>query len=241
MAEITKAPKLSIVLPTLNEAKSLPLLLTDLFQYDEYIEIIVVDGGSSDLTVEIATLAGAKTIKSSEANRGLQLQEGAYASKGEWILFIHADSRMSTNWQEVISKKLDNPDTKNHVWFFNFKVKRTGICFRIMEIIVAIRSNIFKRPYGDQGLLISKRLYTQLGGYKPIPLMEDLDFVIRISRKAKLKNLGISIFTNGRRWEKTNILVNAFKNISFKYRWMKGTNARKLAEEYYLITNKNKS
>ncbi len=104
MARLQKFPTLSIVIPTLNEAIHLPLLLADLNAWPYDFELTIVDGGSIDLTISIAEIQGVDVIKSNKKNRGYQLKTGAYNSKGEWLLFLHADSRLSPSWVKRYNK-----------------------------------------------------------------------------------------------------------------------------------------
>ena len=98
--------KISIIIPTINEANNLPLLLSDLSSIQKKGEIIVVDCGSKDKTIDIAKIYGAKVCISKERNRGLQLNMGANKSKGNWLLFLHADTRLTHNWFTKIKSKI---------------------------------------------------------------------------------------------------------------------------------------
>ncbi|WP_320664183.1 TIGR04283 family arsenosugar biosynthesis glycosyltransferase [Prochlorococcus sp. MIT 1223] len=224
---------LSIICPTLNEAGNLPLLIADLNLWPDDIELNIVDGGSKDLTVFISNLSGANLLTTAEPNRGKQLSHGANSAKGEWLLFLHADCRLHKNWSKAIMQIINQSQNKQYGWFFDFRLKKTNIFFTILQLAVYIRSYIFQRPYGDQGLLISKQLYNEIGGYNDLYIMEDLDFVIRLGQKTKLKRIGIPLFTDHRKWQHTNILNQALKNASFKARWQKGEDTKLLASEYY--------
>ena len=233
MANIKSINKLSIIIPTLNEAKRLPLLLADINISPFEFELIVVDGGSTDLTSFIAKLGGAKFLTNDQANRGAQLHKGAMEARGEWLLFLHADCRMDKNWFSVINNVIENKLQENYAWFFDFKVKEKGIIWLALEIAVAIRSNLLKRPYGDQGLLISKGLYLKLGGFKELQIMEDLDFIIRINQKTLLKPLGLAIETSSRKYLKGNVITNSIKNAILRHKWKRGESIEKLAKSYY--------
>ncbi len=233
MAATQTFPKLSIIIPTINEASRLPLLLADLSLLYDKCELIISDAGSQDLTTLIGKLAGAKILFSNEANRGLQMKKAALEASGEWLLFIHADCRLTRNSGKVISKHIQTKTHKEYAWFFNFKVNKRGFIFRLLELSVFIRSNLFKRPYGDQGLLITKELYMAFGGYKELRIMEDLDLVLRISKEKKIKCLGVNLISDGRKWDKGQVIKNAFKNAKLRKRWSKGENHKSLAKEYY--------
>ncbi len=234
-AQIKKEKKLTIIIPTINEALKVPILLADLGRSSSDHEINIIDANSSDKTVLVSKLHGAKTYLSKKANRGYQLNQGALISKGDWLLFLHADSRMPTNWYEKLKVFLERDNSNKYAWFFTFKINKKGLFFRLLEFGVFVRSNIFKRPYGDQGLLISKELYYELGGFKEIAIMEDIDLVMRILKLKKLRALNIDINVDGRRWENINILNNTFKNALLRYKWRKGDDISHLFKEYYSI------
>ena len=223
--------KISIIIPTYNESQNLPLLLSDLTIVNEGIEIIIVDCESEDKTREIAHIYKTKIYKSKKRNRGLQLNIGAKKAKGEWFLFIHADSRFKHNWLKKVNKVIKGD--KNSTYFFKFKINNKMIFYRFLEIFVNLRSYIFKAPYGDQGLLIHRETYFKNNGYKKIPLMEDLDFIKRLKKKVSLKMLTDPIYTSSRKWEKTNIIIQALKNWNYRKRWLKGESINSLYNDYY--------
>ncbi len=222
---------LSIIIPTLNEAKNLPLLLSDLAEIKEISEIIVIDSNSKDATKDIASIYGAKCFNTMEQNRGFQLNKGAKSAKGNWLLFIHADSRLNQNWSKEISNilSLDN----KFIYFFRFKVNNNSLIFRFLELIVNLRTLILKTPYGDQGLLINREIYFKYGGYKNIPIMEDIDFINRIKVNECLCELNSSILTSSRKWQKKNLLYQSIINFNLRRKWAKGYSLDDLYKKYY--------
>ena len=222
---------LSIIIPTLNEAKNLPLLLSDLAEIKEISEIIVIDSNSKDATKDIASIYGAKCFNTMEQNRGFQLNKGAKSAKGNWLLFIHADSRLNQNWSKEISNilSLDN----KFIYFFRFKVNNNGLIFRLLELFVNLRTLILKTPYGDQGLLINREIYFKYGGYKNIPIMEDIDFINRIKVNECLCELNSSILTSSRKWQKKNLLYQSIINFNLRRKWAKGYSLDDLYKKYY--------
>jgi len=223
--------KISVIIPTINEANNLPLLLSDLSIIQKEGEILIVDCGSEDKTIDVANIYGAKVYKSKERNRGLQLDIGAKNSKGDWLLFLHADTRLTHDWYAKI-KSVFKRD-KNYIYFFKFKINDKKIIYRFLEIMVNFRSQYFKQPYGDQGLIIHRSIYFKNNGFRNIPLMEDVDFIRRLNNKKDLKQLNLPIFTSARKWERTNIFLQALKNWNFRRRWLKGEPTKSIYSDYY--------
>ena len=223
--------KISIIIPTINEANNLPLLLSDLSVMQKDGEILIVDCGSEDKTIDIANIYGVKVYKSKEKNRGLQLNMGAKNSRGEWLIFLHADTRLTHDWFTKIKSVLEGDN--NSIYYFKFKINNRNILFRVLEIFVNFRSQYLKQPYGDQGLIIHRSIYLKNNGFRKIPLMEDIDFFMRLNNKKDLKQLNLPIFTSSRKWEKTNIFLQAIKNWHFRRRWLKGESLKSIYSDYY--------
>ena len=232
MARLQKFPNLSIIIPTLNEAFHLPLLIADLNTSPYNFELIIVDGGSTDLTVSIAQIQGVDVIKSPKKNRGYQLKTGASNAKGDWLLFLHADSRLNPGWPKRLLKIIQNTTSEKFAWYFNFKIKKNNLEFRILEIAVALRSHLFQKPYGDQGLLIHKSLYNLSGGFTSLKIMEDLDLITRVIKMKKAKCIGENIYTDEIKWANSNIVKRAIKNANLRRKWRQGYNIDKLSKEY---------
>ena len=223
--------KISIIIPTINEANNLPLLLSDLSSIQQEGEIIIVDCGSEDKTIDIANIYGAKVFLSKERNRGLQLNLGAKNSKGDWLIFLHADTRLTYDWFRKTNSFFNG--NKNSIYYFKFKINHKKITYRFLEILVNFRSKFFKQPYGDQGLIIHRTTYFENNGFKKIPLMEDVDFLRRLKNKKDLKQLNSPIFISSRKWERTNIFLQAIKNWQFRRRWIKGESVKSIYSDYY--------
>ena len=109
-------------------------------------------------------------------------------------------------------KIIQNKTSENFAWYFDFKIKKYNIEFRILELAVALRSQFLQRPYGDQGLLIHKDLYLNSGGFSSLKIMEDLDLITRITKINKVKRIRENIYTDDRKWENSNIINRAIKN-----------------------------
>jgi rSAM/selenodomain-associated transferase 2 len=224
-------PKISIIIPTINEANNLPLLLSDLSTPHKEGEIIIVDCGSADKTIDIANIYGAKVYKSKERNRGLQLDQGAKNSKGDWLIFLHADTRLTCDWFRKINLVLEGDE--NYIYYFKFKINNKKKIYRLLEVLVNLRSQFFSQPYGDQGLIIHRTTYFKNNGFRKIPLMEDVDFLRRLNNKKDLKQLNSPIFISSRKWERTNFFIQAIKNWNFRRRWLKGESLKSIYSDYY--------
>ena len=223
--------KISIIIPTINEANNLPLLLSDLSTMRKEGEIIIVDCGSEDKTIDIANIYGTKVCISKERNRGLQLDMGANNSKGDWLIFLHADTRLTHDWFRKTNSFLKG--NKNSIYYFKFKIYHKKLIYRFLEILVNFRSNFFKQPYGDQGLIIHRTTYFKNNGFRKIPLMEDVDFLRILNNKKDLKQLNSTIFISSRKWEKTNIFLQAIRNWRLRRRWLKGESLKSIYTDYY--------
>ena len=206
-------------------------MLSDLSSIQKEGEIIIVDCGSEDKTIDIANIYGAKVFISKEKNRGLQLDMGAKNSKGDWLIFLHADTRLTHDWFSKTNSFLK--ENKNNIYYFKFKINNKKIIFRVLEIFVNFRSKYFKQPYGDQGLIIHRAIYFKNNGFRNIPIMEDIDFLKRLNKKKDLKQLNLPIFISSRKWERTNIFLQAIKNWQFRRRWLKGESLKSIYSDYY--------
>ena len=233
MGRLQNFPTLSIIIPTLNEASHLPLLFADLNAWPYDFDLTIVDGGSKDLTISIAQIQGVNIIKSLKKSRGYQLKLGGSNARGDWLLFLHADSRLDLSWANSLLKITRNKTSKDSSWYFDFKIKKHNVEFRILEIAVALRSHFLQKPYGDQGLLIHKDLYSLSGGFSPLKIMEDLDLITRITKITKAKRIRKNIYTDDRKWAKSNIIKRAIKNAILRKKWRQGYNIDKLSKEYY--------
>ena len=143
---------------------------------------------------------------------------------------MHADTRLSYDWFKKINSFLEG--NKNSIYYFEFKINHKKIIYRCLEILVNFRSKYFKQPYGDQGLIIHRTTYFKNNGFSKIPLMEDVDFLRRIN-KNDLKQFNTPILISSRKWERTNIFFQAFKNWKFRRRWLKGESTKSIYSDYY--------
>jgi rSAM/selenodomain-associated transferase 2 len=206
-------PSLGIVIPALNTAPAIGGTLESLSAAGEDfdLDILVVDGGSADDTVALSQTHGARTL-SVPPGRGGQMAAGAAAVAGDWLLFLHADTRLEGDWITAITDFIGAPENAERAGYFRLTLDDTAPAARRLERIVAWRARVFGLPYGDQGLLLSRALYDQLGGYRPLVLMEDVDLVRRIGRR-RLVALPASARTSAERYRRGGYLQRSARNL----------------------------
>jgi glycosyltransferase involved in cell wall biosynthesis len=179
---------ITVIVPTMNSENGLAACLTALVTPTvEGIvrEVIVVDGGSTDRTGDIIDQAGATLVRSAPG-RGVQLAAGADRARMPWLLFLHPDTILEPGWEReaaTFMERVDSGARPAAAAAFRFSIDEPGIGSRLAELGVAARCASLRMPYGNQGLLIQRRFYRQLGGYKPLSLMEDVDFMRRVGRR----------------------------------------------------------
>ncbi len=222
---------LSIIIPTNDSARELPDTVTSLFEglQDGLIKELIICDSTDDKSVEtIADKLGAVFIKSVKG-RGTQLREGAKYSSGEWMLFLHADTHLGEGWNRIVSDFIDShPDRAG---YFRLKFRRRGFFPHMVAGWANLRSTLFDLPYGDQGLLISRTLYDQIGGFQAIPLMEDVDFCRKL--KGKLMMLDGLASTSARRQVKNGWIRSGLGNLWMLTRYFLGSSPEDLFNKYY--------
>ena len=223
---------LTVLIPTLNEASRLSLLLADLAHWPHALQVLVVDGGSVDATRAAATLAGASVLISPERGRGQQLIKGMAHARHDWRLVLHADSRLGHDWTKAVKAVLLENGSEGCGWYFDLRIDAERLMLRLLEGSVALRSSLGQRPYGDQGLLIHRSLVEAAGGYNPLPLMEDLDMVQRITAISRMQRIGCAITTSARRWETRGVLHQAWRNALLRRDWARGEALDLLVRRY---------
>ena len=223
---------LAVVIPCRNEAPRLPALLADLAAAPAGLiaETVVVDGGSRDGSAELARLAGARLLRSA-ANRGLQLQRGIAASTAPWLLLLHADARLGRAGLAAIQRAIQTEPEA--AWYFDLAVDGRAPSLRLLELAVRWRSRLRQLPYGDQGLLLPRPLLERAGGMAALPLMEDLDLVLRLQPLTHLRSLGVALPVDGRRWRRLGVLGTAWRNARLRRAWRQGQRPSELAAQYY--------
>lgn len=207
---------ISVIIPTLNAERTLPATLTALVPAAVtgiVREVIVVDGGSTDRTRQVADQSGAHLI-ASNAGRGLQLAAGAAIARFPWLLFVHADTVLEDKWEHEAVDFMHRVDLGTHpksAAAFRFKLDDKGLAPRVLEKMVRARCSVFRLPYGDQGLLIPRRLFDDVGGYRTLPIMEDVDLVRRLGRR-RVTLLNADAVTSAERYRRDGYVARSLRN-----------------------------
>ncbi len=205
-------PSLSIIIPTLDAAPSLPATLRALAEGAALVrEVLVVDGGSRDATLAIADAQGAQVV-TAPRGRGSQLATGGVMARGEWLLLLHADTRLAPGWAAAVADFVAVPENRERAAYWRYRLDDDRAAARRLERLVAWRCRRLGLPYGDQGLLIAAELYHAMGGFRPLPLMEDVDLVRRLGRR-RLVPLDADAVTSAARYRRRGYILRPLRNL----------------------------
>jgi rSAM/selenodomain-associated transferase 2 len=211
MGTFQEQNSISVVIPVLNAAETLPQTLAALRGAAIINEVLVVDGGSSDETVAVATNSGVRVI-AAHRGRGTQLAAGAAAAASDWLLFLHADCRLDPDWETPARAFLAAPQAARCAGYFDFALDDMTPAARRLEWMVGWRCRVLALPYGDQGLLIARSLYDAVGGFAPLALMEDVDFVRRLGR-GRLRRIGRRCVSSASRYQRGGYWRRPLRNL----------------------------
>ena len=219
-----------VVIPALNAARSLAGTIGSLRgDHDLKLSITVCDGGSRDATVSIAASAGA-TVLRTPAGRGRQLAAGAKAGSAPWLLFLHADTTLSAGWAAAaLGFMIGSPSAR--AGYFRLRFDSADPRARRIERLASWRCRTFGLPYGDQGLLIGRAFYAEVGGFRDLPLMEDVDLARRIGRR-RLVALDAEAVTSAERYERDGWLVRPMRNLGCLTLYLAGLSPQAIRRLY---------
>ncbi|MEH2029394.1 MAG: TIGR04283 family arsenosugar biosynthesis glycosyltransferase [Nostoc sp.] len=208
MSESIDAAKISIIIPAINEAVNIKEAITTT-QPSTNIEVIVVDGGSKDNTVEIAQSLNVKVISSSPG-RAVQMNTGAVAASGEILLFLHADTRLPTGFDDMIRTALQQPGIVAGA--FKLRIDASLFSLRWVEWGVNVRSHFYQMPYGDQAIFLTKEVFQQIGGFPELVIMEDFELMRRLKRIGRIVIIPTPVVTSARRWLQKGVFKTTLLN-----------------------------
>jgi rSAM/selenodomain-associated transferase 2 len=192
--------KIAVVIPAVDEAQHIAGAVES--ARVPGVDVVVVDGGSQDLTCQRARAAGARVLESARG-RARQLQRGVEATQGEAVLLLHADSRLQPGWTEAVQGAL--ADAKVAGGAFRLRFEDPGVVFRLLEWGVRLRVALLGLPYGDQGIFVRRSALDAIGGIPDVGIMEDLDLVRALKRVGGLRVLPLPVTTSGRRYRRKGV------------------------------------
>jgi rSAM/selenodomain-associated transferase 2/rSAM/selenodomain-associated transferase 1 len=222
------AQKISIIIPALNEAATIARTISNLAGRD-HLEVIVVDGGSTDETAELAGSQGAKVIHS-KPGKAVQMNAGASAAAGDILVFLHADTLLPGGFRNQIVSALNQKGVAAGA--FRLRIDSDAAGLRIIENAANWRSRLLRMPYGDQALFVKKSLFDEIGGFPDLPIMEDFLLVRRLKRKGKTVILPAAVVTSPRRWLHLGILKSWLINQLIVIAYYLGATPQQLTRFY---------
>ena len=229
----------AVIIPVLNEASCLSDCLTELLDHHHFNEIIVVDGGSTDTTVEIVCkLMSSDTLATrpvpylfqTPRGRARQMHAGAQVANADVLLFLHADTSLPPDAVEQVRDAISH----GYLWGrFDVRLSGRHPLFRLIERMMNWRSALSGIATGDQGLFVRRDAYRLLGGYASIPLMEDIEFSQRLKWTGKPARLRRQVVTSSRRWEEKGIIRTTLLMWTLRFLYWVGVSPERLARWYY--------
>jgi rSAM/selenodomain-associated transferase 2 len=225
-------PDVSVVIPALNAGAGVAKAIGSVGESTKTmrVEVIVVDGGSDDDTRARAAAAGAIVV-SAPRGRGRQLAAGARHASGRWLLFLHADTTLPLSWRATVHAFISAKAHAQKAGYFRLAFDDASAGARRVAALANWRARTFGLPYGDQGLLLSRAMYDDLGGYRDMPIMEDVDIVRRIGQ-ARLVELAATVTTSSSRYRRGGYVRRPIRNLSLLALYFLGVSPQRLVRLY---------
>lgn len=214
---------LAVIIPVLDRRDDLRATLRTL---PDVGEVVVVDGGSTDGSAQVAATHGARIVTRQRC-RGAQLRAGAEHAASSWLLFLHADTRLDEAAWSAVARTIEEKSS-GRAATFRFRLDDPAWQARVVEFGVRLRVALLALPYGDQGLLIHRQLYDHIGGYRDLPLMEDVNLVRRLGRR-RLGRLDGTATTSAERWRRRGWARQSLANLCCLILYMAGVPAERIA------------
>jgi rSAM/selenodomain-associated transferase 2 len=227
-----KMVTLSVIIPTLNEETHLRRTLQSVLT--EEVEVIVVDGGSQDRTCQIAEEMGAVVLHS-PPGRSAQMNMGATHACGDILFFVHADTLLPENYGSEVQRILARSDVVLGAFSLRLVGKQRGL--GLISWGANLRTKWFGLPYGDQGLFLSREMFTAVGGYPQTPIMEDFRLVQSLGKRGRFCLSPQVVKSSGRRWDKRGLLYPTLINQLIIFGFLLGLSPHRLAKIYGVRPN----
>lgn len=221
--------KLSVVIPVYNEGSFLETTLQKLLHINPY-EIIVVDGGSTDNSLDVAKRCNCRILMT-QKSRGNQINKGVLCSRGDVVLILHGDT--------VLSDKVESSDfflAEDEVGgFFRIKYDSKNFWVKLVEFCANVRSRLHNLPYGDQAIFFKRDIINKIGSFNDYPFLEDLDFVLRLRKVGKIKFVNKNVLVSARKLERKGLLyplLHSWRNVIIVFLYFLGFKPEKLIKYY---------
>ncbi len=206
--QLSRGETVSVIIPTLNESENIASVLGKISGGNPH-EIIVADGGSTDGTMDLAAIAGARVISSGKG-RAAQMNRGASIASGEFLLFLHADTIPPDNFPRIVSETLNRPGTSAGA--FRFQLENEIATAALIEKLVHLRCGLFSSPYGDQGLFLRRSLFEKTRGFPEWIILEDLGLIRTLRKHGKVLTTRQAAVTSSRRWSEGGTVQTFLKH-----------------------------
>lgn len=224
--------RISVIIPALNEAETIDDSIVRLrgMEPKSDLEIIVVDGDANGGTIKAIRDSQVITT-ASEPGRGVQMNKGAALARGDILLFLHADTELPANGFDRIRKAMADDSYVGGAFDLGIKTQRN--IFRITERYVALRTRLTRVPFGDQAIFLRREYFERIGGFRPIPIMEDVELMGRIRKRGdRIRILSEKVLTSARRWEQEGVLYATLRNWMLQLLYLSGVSPERLSRFY---------
>lgn len=222
---------LSVIIPVVNEAPNLERLLPDLPDKCPGAEVIVVDGGSTDETLQVVGRFPFARPIMSPRGRARQMNAGVHEAQGEVLLFLHADAVLPHGASEAIRGALADPDTVGGRFDINLESSR--LAMQVIAFFMNLRSRLTRIATGDHAIFVRQKIFAEMGGYPNIPLMEDVEFTKRLKRRGRIACLPLRVTASVRKWEQEGLLRTVLLMWTLRFLYFFGVSPARLHLLYY--------
>jgi uncharacterized protein len=218
--------EISVVIPVANEASALPQCLERISGAPN--EVLVIDAASEDATQAVATAAGCRLLLCRERHRARQMNLGAAEARGRILLFLHADTLLPRGALVKIIAAIDRSDVVGGA--FSRRYRSRSPTLAITSRLAALRNRLFGWYLGDQAIFVRRNVFAELGGYRDIPIFEDLDFSRRLSAAGKTVTLTPPVYSSARRFARLGPLRTTWEDLILTGRYLSGENPNHLCQ-----------
>lgn len=223
---------LSVVVPTFQEEADIAATLGAIERLGAGVEVVVVDAGSTDRTVEVAAAHGARVVSAIERGRSPQMNQGAAETTGDVLLFLHADTILPSDARTTIAGILADPAVAGGC--FRLRFDHDHLVLRISSFLSGFGYRLFH--YGDSGYFVRRSVFRELGGFHPMSFLEDIDFWLRLNRRHKVVIAETSVLTSARRFRQVGVARQQALGTMIVLLYMLGVGAPRLAQFYRRYT-----